>query len=66
MCFSGTIDALYKKNDGTKYILRGRHYYPLDNPSQAVEALEIAKSLGISEAVLRRKARQKSQTSDSF
>jgi hypothetical protein len=48
MCLSGTIDALYKKNDGTKYILRGRHYYPLDNPSQVVEALEIAKSLGIS------------------
>jgi hypothetical protein len=40
MCLSGDIDAIYKKYNGTKYILRGRHYYSLDNPSERGESFK--------------------------
>ncbi len=41
LCFSGSIDAIYRTHGGKKFILRGRHNYSLDNPSNSIEVVAI-------------------------
>ncbi len=41
LCFSGSIDAIYRTHGGKNFILRGRHNYSLDNPSNSIEVVAI-------------------------